>query len=151
MLDRSGIAALIPHQGAMCLLDRVAAWTDADIVCHAVSHLDPANPLRRQGRLSTVCGLEYALQAAAVHGALCGGAPQPPGWLAALRTVIIHRPRLDDASIGRLRIEAQREHATAAGLIYLFHLRAEDGGLLAEGRATIALPPERTKRHGRDP
>jgi predicted hotdog family 3-hydroxylacyl-ACP dehydratase len=151
MLDRSGIAALIPHQGAMCLLDRVAAWTDADIVCHAVSHLDPTNPLRRQGRLSTVCGIEYALQAAAVHGALRGGAPQPPGRLVALRNVIIHRPRLDEAGGGRLRIEAEREHAGPAGLIYRFRLRAEDGGPLAEGRATIALPPERTEHHGRDP
>ena len=149
MLDRSGIAALIPHQGAMCLLDRVAAWSDTDIVCHAVSHLDPANPLRRQGRLSTVCGVEYALQAAALHGALRGGAPQPAGWLAALRSVSIHRPRLDEAGLGRLRIEAHREHGGAAGLIYRFRLLAEDGGLLAEGRATIALP-ERTQQHGRD-
>ena len=148
MLDRSGIAALIPHHGAMCLLDHVSAWSDADIVCHAVSHLDPLNPLRRQGRLSTVCGLEYALQAAAVHGALCGGAPRPAGWLVALRNVIIHRPRLDDASIGRLRIEAHQEHAGAAGLVYRFRLRADDGSPLAEGRATIALPPERTEHHG---
>jgi predicted hotdog family 3-hydroxylacyl-ACP dehydratase len=151
MLDRPGIAALIPHHGTMCLLDRVAAWSDADIVCHAVSHLDPANPLRRQGRLSTVCGLEYALQAAAVHGALCGGAPQPAGWLVALRNVAIHRPRLDEAGIGRLRIEAHREHAGAAGLIYRFCLRANDGAALAEGRATISLPPERTEHDGRIP
>jgi predicted hotdog family 3-hydroxylacyl-ACP dehydratase len=148
MLDRSRIGALIPHHGAMCLLDQVAAWSDTDIVCHAVSHLDPANPLRRNGRLSTVCGLEYALQAAAVHGALCGGAAQPAGWLVALRNVIIHRPGLDDASIGRLRIEAHREHAAPAGLVYRFCLRAEDGGPLAEGRATIALPPGRTGHHG---
>jgi predicted hotdog family 3-hydroxylacyl-ACP dehydratase len=151
MLDRSGIAALIPHQGAMCLLDRVAAWSAADIVCHAVSHLDPANPLRRQGRLRTVCGLEYAFQAAAVHGALCGGAQQPPGWLVALRNVIIFRPRLDDAGFGRLRIEAHREHAGASGLVYRFRLRAEDGAPLAEGRFTIALPLQRTDHHDRNP
>ena len=26
ILGRAGIAALIPHAGAMCLLDRVVAW-----------------------------------------------------------------------------------------------------------------------------
>jgi predicted hotdog family 3-hydroxylacyl-ACP dehydratase len=140
MLDRSGIAALIPHQGAMCLLEQVSVWSDADIVCHAVSHLDPANPLRRRGRLSTVCGLEYALQTAAVHGALNGAAPQPPGWLVALRRVIIHRPRLDEADVGRLRIDAHRELGDAAGLVYSFCLRTGSGGPIAEGRATIALP-----------
>ncbi len=31
------------------------------------------------------------------------------------------------------------EHSDPAGLIYTFHLRAEDGDPLAEGRATISL------------
>lgn len=124
----------------MCLLDGVTAWTPAHILCHARSHLDPANPLRRQGRLSTVCGVEYALQAAALHGALRGGAPQPAGWLAALRNVMIQVPWLDDPALGRLEVEARMEHGEAAGLIYGFCLRAADGSRLAEGRATIALP-----------
>jgi predicted hotdog family 3-hydroxylacyl-ACP dehydratase len=140
MLDRTAILGLIPHQGAMCLLDGVTAWSSAHIVCHARSHLDPANPLRRRGQLSTVCGLEYALQAAALHGALQDRTPQPAGWLAALRNVTIHVPRLDDPALGRLQIEARMEHGDAAGLIYRFHLTAEAGHKLAEGRATIVLP-----------
>jgi len=140
MLDHAAILALIPHQGAMCLLDRVGAWSAQAILCHATSHLDPANPLRRRGQLGTICGLEYALQAAALHGALRGDAPQPPGRLVALRDISIYRPRLDDPAIGTLAVEARMEHGNAAGLIYWFRLLTEAGESVAEGRSTIALP-----------
>ena len=80
MIGRDRIMALIPHQGAMCLLDEAVLWTAERIVCRAVSHLDPANPLRRAGGLHALCGAEYALQAAALHGALLAdGTPQPAG------------------------------------------------------------------------
>ncbi|MEK6297982.1 MAG: hydroxymyristoyl-ACP dehydratase, partial [Paraburkholderia tropica] len=49
-LDRAWIAAHIPHSGAMCLLDSVEAWDDAQIRCLATSHLDTHNPLRANGR-----------------------------------------------------------------------------------------------------
>jgi predicted hotdog family 3-hydroxylacyl-ACP dehydratase len=140
MLDRSRILALIPHQGAMCLLDDVTEWTPARILCHTRSHLDPANPLRRQGRLGMVCGLEYALQAAALHGALLAGeTPQPAGYLAALRDVALHTRFLDDPTLGTLQVEATLEQLDTNGLIYTFRLTAETGTPLASGRGTIAL------------
>jgi predicted hotdog family 3-hydroxylacyl-ACP dehydratase len=74
MLTRQEILALIPHQGTMCLLDDVTAWSVADITCGASSHLSPDNPLRRSGRLGAISGIEYGLQAAALHGALVQGA-----------------------------------------------------------------------------
>ena len=40
VLSRDAIAALIPHQGAMCLLDEVLSADDDGIVCRAVSHRD---------------------------------------------------------------------------------------------------------------
>ena len=122
----------------MCLLDRVIDWSAQWIVCVAQSHLDPANPLYRRGRLSTLCGLEYGLQAAAVHGALLGGVKRQ-GRLVALRHVVIQHPRLDDQTIGQLRVEAALEQGDAAAAIYQFQLQAEDGRRLAQGRATIAL------------
>lgn len=133
------IAALIPHAGSMCLLDSVVEWSADAIACRATSHLDPANPLRRNGRLGAVCGIEYALQAAALHGALRGGAPQPPGWLAALRMTYLTPEPLDDPALGTLLAEARREHGDAAGLLYGITLRAEDGRVLLDGRATIVL------------
>jgi predicted hotdog family 3-hydroxylacyl-ACP dehydratase len=139
MLDRARILQLIPHQGAMCLLDRVIDWSAQRVVCVAQSHLDPANPLCRRGRLSTLCGLEYGLQAAAIHGALLEGVKQE-GRLVALRNVVIHHPRLDDPAIGRrLRAEAALEQGDTAAVIYRFQLKAEDGRRLAQGRATMAF------------
>ncbi len=134
------IRALIPHAGAMCLLGSVAAWTPEAIRCRAISHLDPANPLRRDGRLSAVCGIEYALQAAALHGALLAGAPQPPGYVASLRIATLSAARLDDPALGALIVGAVREHGDANGLIYGITLHAAEGQVLLDGRATIALP-----------
>jgi predicted hotdog family 3-hydroxylacyl-ACP dehydratase len=90
------IARLIPHQGAMCLLDRAALWDFSRILCETERHRDPANPLRRDGMLPAVCGVEFALQAMALHGALTSGAPQPVGFVSSLRDLALHVERLDD-------------------------------------------------------
>ena len=70
MLDHAWIAAHIPHHGSMCLLHAVSQWDERRIVCEALSHVDPDNPLRAQGRLGAANGVEYAAQAMAVHGGL---------------------------------------------------------------------------------
>lgn len=133
------IAALIPHASSMCLLDSVDAWSQDMITCRATSHLWPDNPLRRDGMLAVLCGVEYALQAAALHGALRGGGPQPPGYLASLRMNSIAAGRLDDPALGDLLAEARCEHGSQAGLIYAIALRSAQGNLLLDGRATIIL------------
>ncbi len=141
MLDRDAIRALIPHQGAMCLLESARAWSATRIAASARSHLDPANPLRRNGRLAAICGCEYAFQAAALHGALMGGGvPQPAGRLAALRLGRIAAARLDDPALGTLAVEAVLELADPGGLIYDFRLADVRGNTLLEGRGTIVLP-----------
>ena len=85
----------------MCLLDRVEAWDRQRLSCSAISHLASDNPLRRRGRLAGLCGAEYGLQAAAVHGGLLAGeGAAPPGYLAALRHVAILAPRLDVPAFG---------------------------------------------------
>jgi predicted hotdog family 3-hydroxylacyl-ACP dehydratase len=124
----------------MCLLDRAVAWSAIHILCEARSHLDPRNPLRRNGRLGTLCGLEYGLQAAALHGALAAGeTPQPPGYLAALRDVALHAPYLDDPALTVLRVEATLEHRNPAALLYMVRIGPE-AAPFATARALIALP-----------
>jgi len=141
VLDRDAIRALIPHQGAMCLLERVRDWSATRIAASARSHLDPANPLRRDGRLAAICGCEYAFQAAALHGALlAGGIPQPAGRLAGLQLGRIGAARLDDPALGTLAVEAVLELADPGGLIYGFRLADAQGRVLLEGRGTIVLP-----------
>jgi predicted hotdog family 3-hydroxylacyl-ACP dehydratase len=124
----------------MCLLDSVAAWSEREIDCRSASHLDPANPLRRAGRLHAVCGVEYGLQAAALHGALRGGCtPQPPGYVAALRGLVFHTAFLDDPGHGVLSVKAQMEHADPTGTIYGFQLFSAAGLCLLEGRGIVVF------------
>jgi predicted hotdog family 3-hydroxylacyl-ACP dehydratase len=139
MLRREAIAALIPHQGAMCLLDRALEWDEARILCEADGHAAPGNPLRRDGMLPAICGVEFALQAMALHGALSAGrVPQRPGFVSSLRDVRMAAGRLDTIA-GPLRIEAVALVAEAQGFIYRFDVAGEGRSLLA-GQAAVILP-----------
>jgi predicted hotdog family 3-hydroxylacyl-ACP dehydratase len=136
------VAGLVPHQGRMCLLDVVTAWSEASITCRVRSHLDPDNPLLRDGRLGALCGVEYGLQAAAAHGALTNGAsPAHPGYLAAIRAVELFVPWLDEPDFGLLAVTARLLLRESKGWIYGFELVAQDGATLVAGRGTIVMPP----------
>ncbi len=80
-IDAERIRNLVPHAGNMCLLERVVACDAASIRCETRSHLDQSNPLRRNGHLASICAIEYAAQAMALHGALT--APKDIGALTA--------------------------------------------------------------------
>ncbi len=139
-LDRAGIAARIPHSGAMCLLDGLHSWSDSHIRCSASGHGDPAHPLRSGGGLLAPCAIEYAAQAMALHGTLCAapGSAPTPGFLASVRDVQMPAPRLD-AAPGPLRIEAQRLAGDERQALYTFTLHDGDERLLVAGRATVIL------------
>jgi predicted hotdog family 3-hydroxylacyl-ACP dehydratase len=138
---REAIMALIPHRGASCLLEQVIGWDAVAIRCTAVSHLDPANPLRSGGRLGIVAGVEYGLQAAVLHGALRGsGVAQRAGYLAALRDVRFDAARLDDPAHGALCIEARLLGQSAGGFLDALALHASSGAWLLRGQATVAMP-----------
>ena len=77
-LDHDWIARHIPHQDGMCLLDAVESWDEQRILCRSTSHRSPHNPLRSGERLSAICGVEYAAQSMAIHGALLLGAATKP-------------------------------------------------------------------------
>ena len=139
MLDHAWIAAHIPHQGSMCLLDAVLEWSAATISCRAISHRDPANPLRADGRLGAANGIEYAAQAMAIHGALLAGDNGPPrqGYLTSVRGVTLHVTRLDDLPEA-LTVQAERLSGDAQNILYQFSL-SHAGRCLLEGRAAVVL------------
>lgn len=140
-LDHAWIAAHLPHQGSMCLLDAVESWSPERIRCRAVSHRDPANPLRAGGRLGTLTGIEYAAQAMAVHGALRAGgaacASSRPGMLGSARAVECLVSRLDDIA-DDLQVDAECLSADDRALLYAFTLSA-GGRPLLRGRASVVL------------
>jgi predicted hotdog family 3-hydroxylacyl-ACP dehydratase len=140
MINKDEIRALIPHSGLMCLLDSVIEWDDQSIICISSTHREPANPLRREGKLSAVHAFEYGAQAAAVHGGLrarAAGTMAPPGYLVALRDAHLHLVRLDDVP-SPLEVCARRLFGDSANTIYECRISA-DGALLADGRITIML------------
>jgi predicted hotdog family 3-hydroxylacyl-ACP dehydratase len=140
-LNRAWIESRIPHQGRMCLLDEVIAWSAVRVSCRSSTHREADNPLRAHGRLGVACGIEYAAQAMAVHGALVAGAPAAgapaAGFLAAVRDVRFHSLRLDDVQ-GDLICDAMRMAGDATTALYEFELRSE-AALLLRGRATVVF------------
>jgi predicted hotdog family 3-hydroxylacyl-ACP dehydratase len=139
-INKTEICTLIPHSGLMCLLDEVTQWDDRSITCVSNTHRDPANPLRRDGRLSAVHAFEYGAQSAAVHGGLrarSAGEIAPPGYLAALRDARLHVAYLDDIE-SPLQISANRLFGDGANTVYECRVSSGDA-LLAEGRVTIIL------------
>jgi predicted hotdog family 3-hydroxylacyl-ACP dehydratase len=137
-INKAEIRTLIPHSGLMCLLDEVIQWDDRSITCISNTHRDPANPLRRDGRLSALHAFEYGAQAAAVHGGLRArsvGAIAPPGYLAALRDARLHVASLDDIRCA-LQVHALRLFGDGANTVYECCVSARDLPI-AEARITI--------------
>lgn len=142
MIGREDILSLVPHQGAMCLWDRVLDWDGESIRLSAGNHRDPAHPLRAGGRLHALHLCEYGAQAMAVHGGLlarAAGGEAEPGLLVALRGVELHAARIDDLP-GELEGHAEVLARSAASQQYAFRI-THAGLLLAAGRAAVMLGP----------
>jgi predicted hotdog family 3-hydroxylacyl-ACP dehydratase len=139
-LDRAWIAEHIPHQGSMCLLDRVLSWDGSSIECASGTHRAPDHPLRAHGRLGSACLIEYAAQTMAVHGALLRSSTQshsPFGLLTSVRALELLVDMLDGIE-DELHIRAERQHSDARGALYDFQVHAGERRL-AQGRATLLL------------
>jgi predicted hotdog family 3-hydroxylacyl-ACP dehydratase len=150
-LDRRWIESHIPHQGGMCLLDEVLTWDAARIRCRSSTHRAVGNPLRAEGRLGAVCGIEYAAQAMAVHGALlasrigmpsAGGVaatqgPRVVGYLASVRNVALHASRLDDVETD-LVATAELVTGDERTVLYDFSVLSGERALI-KGRATVVF------------
>jgi len=135
----------------MCLLDEVVEWSADRVRCRTRTHRSTDNPMRADGRLGIACGIEYAAQAMAVHGALsheaatavaaapasASKAVPAAGFLAGVRGVQFHRLRLDDIP-GDLICEAVRVAGDSGSALYEFELSGANH-ILLRGRATVML------------
>ena len=142
MLRKNEFAGLIPHAGAMNLLDVVVAFDHDTIHARSESHALADHPLREARGLHAVNLAEYGAQAMAVHGGLKAtpGAPVKPGRLVSLRDVRLAVEYVDPDA-GALDVHARCIAADDGGAQYEF--RIEQGGqLLASGRAAVIHPPQ---------
>jgi predicted hotdog family 3-hydroxylacyl-ACP dehydratase len=126
----------------MCLLEHVLDWGAGHVRCLSRTHRSMENPLRAHGRLGAVCGIEFAAQAMAVHGALLAperhGAAQA-GYLVSVRGVELHAARLDDVE-DDLIVAVDRLGGDEATILYQFSISAASRMLLG-GRAAILINP----------
>ncbi|MBN8727022.1 MAG: phosphotransferase [Xanthomonadales bacterium] len=144
MLPRADWQALIPHAGAMCLLDAVVAWDEASVHARSGSHRSPRNPLRSGGILRALHLCEYGAQAMAVHGGLLArtrGGLARPGLLVSLRDVELAVARIDGLA-GDLDVHAECLDADARAWQYAFRV-VHGGQELARGRAMVVLSGSR--------
>lgn len=139
-LDRAWIESHIPHRGRMCLLDEVLSWDPVRIRCRATSHRSPDNPLRAHDRLGAACGVEYAAQAMAVHGAIMAhtaGTTARAGLLTSVRNLVLRVTRLDDLDTD-LIASAERLAGDDDSVLYEFSL-SSGGSELLSGRVGIVF------------
>lgn len=140
LLDREAIMALIPHQGMSCLLDAVSHWTQQHIVCESRSHLLTSNPYRVDGKLRSVCVVEYAAQSFALHVSLKAkdsDLSRRHGYLASVRNLELLVDSLDQCG-GLLRIESEELAVQQSGMLYSFSMLHE-GIPVARGQAIVAF------------
>ena len=131
---------LIPHRGAMCLLDRLVAWDEMRIHMRSESHRRADHPLRSDGVLRAVHLAEYGAQAMAVHGGLrarAAGAVAAPGFLVSLRDVVLEVARIDDLP-GPLDVYAEYLLGGESGWQYAFRVE-HAGHVIARGRAAVLV------------
>ena len=138
---RDEIAALIPHQGEMCLWDEVrrlgrAAHPPARA---APPRRRPSAAQRRPAARGAPVRVRRAGDGRARRPARARGRRRrrAPGLLVALRGVQLHVARIDDLP-GALECEAEALVEGDGGQQYAFRI-THAGTLLAEGRAAVLL------------
>jgi len=137
LLNRAQIESRVPHAGSMCLLDSVQQWDATSIVCQALAPT-VAHPLARAQTVPAIAAVEYAAQAAAVHGSLLDATESPrEGMLAKLSEVELCATTLDAAG-GALTVRAELLSRVATGCMYSFEV-CDQRACVVRGRLMVAF------------
>ncbi|MGM0516219.1 MAG: 3-hydroxylacyl-ACP dehydratase [Pseudomonadota bacterium] len=108
-LDAAGICGRLPHAGQVCQLERVLSCDTHSIACETRAHQRQDNPLRHNGRLGPLVGVEMAGQAMALHLSLQAGAEGAgKGMITRATGLRWQEERLDDLPTALLvRVECE--------------------------------------------
>ncbi len=150
ILKRKEIERRLPHGGSMSLLHEIIQADETSLTAQAVSHRDADNPLRIDGKIAMVNGVEYAAQAMAVHGSLVLEKKQAgsraelkssQGYIATVRNIELHAPYFpaaDSSSSAALLIKVKQLMSDQNGFTYQFDIHCGQQ-LLISGRITVFL------------
>lgn len=140
VFSRLELSKFLPHGNDMCLLSSVEYWDASSITCLTSTHQNHDNPLRRQGILGMIAGLEYAAQAMAVHVGLTTDIAKHNaslGYLGAVRDLQIGS-RTFQQFAEDLTIKATLLLAQHMSFIYTFSMNTSQMTIL-QGRASIFI------------
>ena len=107
------------------------------------SHRDADNPLRAHDRLGAACGIEYAAQAMAAHGALLAAPTArraPAIWRACAASSCMSRGWTTSPPTST--VEAERLSGDDNTILYGFRVSAAGRELLS-GRAAVVLDADK--------
>ena len=150
ILNHQEIERRLPHAGSMCLLDEIIQADETTLTAQAFSYRDADNPLRVNGKIAMVNGVEYAAQAMAVHGSLVLEKKQAgskaelkssQGYIATVRNIELNSPyfpEADPSSSAALLIKVKQLMTDQNGFTYQFDIHYEQQ-LLISGRITVFL------------
>jgi predicted hotdog family 3-hydroxylacyl-ACP dehydratase len=121
----------------MCLLDRVARWDETSIVCHAAATA-LGHPFARANGVPVVASVEYAAQAAALHGALLDDNREPRGGMLATLSEVELTVGCFDQGSSALTVQAELIVRGVSGCTYSFTVH-DACGCRARGRLLVAF------------
>lgn len=139
-LSRLELSKFLPHGNSMCLLSSVEHWDNSSIICLTSTHRNQDNPLRRNGVLGMLSGLEYAAQAMGVHVGLTRNISEhnaSVGYLGAVRDLQVHSQTFQQFP-EHLSIKANLLLEQQLSFMYTFSMKAGEV-ILLEGRASIFI------------
>ncbi len=151
-LSRQELAVLLPHQGNMVLLNTIEHWDEQTIQATSTSHTSENHPLRKEGTLSSMAGIELAAQAMAAHSYLCASQLRTSqnktestprrGFVASTSKVTISEHRLDTLP-SQLDINIELIDSSNESSIYSFNITHKENHVIS-GRLLAVLEPEDT-------
>lgn len=135
---------LVPHRGAMLLLESVLAHDARETVCATTT--TPSRLFRDvRGHVPAFVAVEWIAQAVAVHGGLLArarGAAPGVGFLVGARRIALHAERLADGV--RYRVRARPVHATRGLFAFDGDVLDADDRAVIEARLHLHLPDPST-------
>ncbi|HUB89609.1 MAG TPA: hotdog family protein [Dyella sp.] len=135
------IAEVVPHAGAMILLDDIVEAERERIVCTRTIRAGGLF-VEDDGSMPAWVGVELMAQAIAAWAGCCARAEQRPVQLGFLLGTRHYACNVDTFPAGaQLRVEAAREFHNQQGM-GVFHCRIEAPGIQAEARLNVFSPPD---------
>lgn len=116
---------LLPHGPALRVISAILALDNRMIECAVAPHAN--NPLQEHSEhIASFACVEYAAQAAAIHGILMGAQYDPlkPAFIGAVKDVQLQSAYY--ATGQSVRIKAVQEYCANDGAIYSFSAYVED-------------------------